>query len=70
MTRHIEKATFSAAVALALVFGARTAVAAPAPAETAALTCRKAYDCVDYCQTYDPYSSPRCYGGMCDCVYI
>jgi hypothetical protein len=71
MSRHIiGTAAFSGAVVVALVFGARSAVAAPAGLEMAAPVCMKSIDCRSYCQTYYPGSSPFCSAGHCQCVYM
>jgi hypothetical protein len=70
MSRHIiGTAAFSGAVVVALVFGARSAVAAPAGLERAALICLKSVDCRSYCRTYYPFSIPLCTAGHCECVF-
>lgn len=71
MTRHIiGRAAFSGAVALALVFGGRTALAAPAEARTEAAACTWDSDCTSYCRWwYGAGYYGYCVVGQCYCRY-
>jgi hypothetical protein len=69
MNRSISRTAFSAAVALALGFGVREAVAAPATSEARRPYCQDQLECESYCEARYPNQpvGAVCNSNLCFC---